>query len=47
MDVLKEGRLPEEMGAIDNRQQREGQVLQLSQSSCKNLEDLVEDHVVM
>ena len=47
MDVWKEGRLPEEMGAIDNRQQREGKVFQLSQSSCKNLKDLVEDHVLM
>ena len=47
MDALKEGHLPEEMGAIDNRQQREGQVLQLSQSSCKNPKDLVEDHLVM
>ena len=45
MDVWKEGHFPE-MGAIDNRPQREGQVLQLSQSSCKNLEDLVEDHVL-
>ena len=30
MDVLKEGRLLEEMGAIENRQQRERQVLQWS-----------------